>query len=73
MAALIGQLVQVWRTPDDIAVFARQARLVDMNETQLNRAGVPWNRWSREGFPQEPMVSLGPCTVLKDLSSSVSS
>ena len=59
VAAQIGHLLQGGRTPDDIAVFARQAHLLDMIETRLKRAGVPWHRLSREAFPQEPMVSLG--------------
>jgi len=72
-AAQISQLLQIGRTPDDIAVFARQANLLDMIETRLKRAGMPWHRLSREAFPQEPMVSLGTMHRAKDLSSSVSS
>jgi superfamily I DNA/RNA helicase len=59
VAAQISQLLQIGRTPDDIAVFARQANLLDMIETRLKRAGVPCHRLSREEFPQAPMVSLG--------------
>jgi superfamily I DNA/RNA helicase/mRNA-degrading endonuclease RelE of RelBE toxin-antitoxin system len=59
VAAQISQLLRIGRTPDDIAVFARQANLLDMIETRLKRAGVPWHRLSREEFPQAPMVSLG--------------
>jgi superfamily I DNA/RNA helicase len=59
VAAQISQLLQIGRTPDDIAVFARQANLLDMIETRLKRVGVPCHRLSREEFPQAPMVSLG--------------
>jgi hypothetical protein len=59
VAAQISQLLRIGRTPDDIAVFARQANLLDKIETRLKRADMPWHRLSREEFPQAPMVSLG--------------
>jgi superfamily I DNA/RNA helicase len=59
VAAQISQLLRIGRTPDDIAVFARQANLLDMIETRLKRADVSLHRLSREEFPQAPMVSLG--------------
>jgi hypothetical protein len=59
VAAQISQLLQMGRTPDEIAVFARQANLLEVLETRLKRASVPWHRLSREDFPPQPMVSLG--------------
>ena len=59
VAAQISQLLKSGRTPDDIAVFARQANLLGTIETRLKRAGIPWHRLSREAVPQQPGVSLG--------------
>ena len=59
VAAQISHLLQSGRTPDDIAVFAPQAHLLDMIETRLKRAGIPFHRLSREDFPQQPGISLG--------------
>lgn len=55
----IRQLLKLGRTPDEIAIFARQAYLLNMVETRLARANVPFHRLSKEDFPAEPMVSLG--------------
>lgn len=55
----IRQLLKLGRTPDEIAIFARQAYLLNMAETRLTRAGIPFHRLSKEDFPAEPMVSLG--------------
>lgn len=59
VAARIGELLQAGRTPDEIAVFARQARLLEMLETRLRRAAIPHYRLSKEEFPHEPAVNLG--------------
>jgi len=55
----IQQLLKFSRTPDEIAIFARQAYLLSMVETRLKRANIPFHRLSKEDFPAEPMVSLG--------------
>lgn len=55
----IGQLLKLGRTPDEIAVFARQAYLLNMIETRLARAGIASHKMSKEDFPLEPMVSIG--------------
>jgi len=59
VAAQISQLLRSGRTPDDIAVFAPQARFLDVIETRLKRAGIRLHRLSREDFPQQPGISLG--------------
>jgi superfamily I DNA/RNA helicase len=55
----IERLLRQGRAPDEIAVFARQARLLDQIETRLKRAGIPSYRLSKEDFPHEPAVNLG--------------
>jgi superfamily I DNA/RNA helicase len=55
----IERLLRQGLAPDEIAVFARQARLLDQIETRLKRAGVPSYRLSKEDFPHEPAVNLG--------------
>ncbi|MGH9766087.1 MAG: 3'-5' exonuclease [Blastocatellia bacterium] len=55
----IERVLNQGRAPDEIAVFARQARLLDQIETRLKRAGVPSYRLSKEDFPHEPAVNLG--------------
>jgi len=55
----IERVLKQGRAPDEIAVFARQARLLDQIETRLKRAGVPSYRLSKEDFPHEPAVNLG--------------
>lgn len=55
----ITQLLQHGYTPDGLAVFARQARLLEMLETRLTRAHLPWHRLSREDAPSEAAISLG--------------
>lgn len=55
----IQQLLQQGHTPDEIAVFARQAKLLDQIETRLKRAGIPNYRLSKDEFPPDPMVNLG--------------
>lgn len=59
VAEQIGQFIKLGRTPDEIAVFARQAYLLEMMETRLRRSGIPFHRLNKDGFPSEPMVSLG--------------
>lgn len=55
----IGQLLKLGRTPDEVAVFARQAYLLNMVETRLTRAGIPFHKMSKEDHPSEPVVSIG--------------
>lgn len=59
VAEQIQQLLRQGRTPDEIAVFARQAKLLDQIENRLNKAGIPCYRLSKEDFPHEPAVNLG--------------
>ncbi len=59
VAEQTGRLLKMGRAPDEIAVFARQAYLLDMVETRLKRAGIQFHRLSKEDFPSDPMVSLG--------------
>lgn len=53
------QLFRIGRTPDEIGIFARQASLLDMMETRIKRAGLPFCRLSKEDFPEEPAITLG--------------
>jgi superfamily I DNA/RNA helicase len=55
----IQTLLKQGRAPDEISVFARQARLLNQIETRLERAGIPSYRLSKEDFPHEPAVNLG--------------
>lgn len=59
VAEEISRLLEFGRTPDEIAIFARQAYLLDMIETRLRRVSIPFYRMTKEDFPEEPMVSLG--------------
>ncbi len=55
----IESLLSKRRAPDEIGVFARQARLLDQIEGRLKRAGIPYYRLSKEDFPHEPAVNIG--------------
>lgn len=59
VAEQIQQLLQQGRSPDEIAVFARQARNLDQIETRLKRADIPSYRLSKEEAIHDPAVNLG--------------
>ncbi len=59
VAEQIQEFLRQGRTPDEIAVFARQSKLLDQIESRLKKAKIPYYRLSKEGFPDEPAVNLG--------------
>jgi superfamily I DNA/RNA helicase len=59
VCAKIQEFLAQGRTPDEIGVFARQTKLLEMLETRLKRAGIPLYRLSKEEFPHAPAVNLG--------------
>lgn len=59
VAEQIQQFLRQGRAPDEIAVFARQSKLLSQIEDRLKKANVPYYRLSKDDFPQEPAVNLG--------------
>lgn len=55
----IQRVLRQGHAPDEIAVFARQARLLDQIETRLKRVGISSYRLSKDDFPHEPAINLG--------------
>lgn len=59
IVARIESLLEKGRTPDEIAIFARQANLLDRTEKRLTAAGIHWHRLSKDGDASAAAVRTG--------------
>lgn len=58
VVAQIHQVLRQGRTLDEIAVFARQSKMLAQIENFLKRAAIPCYLLNKENFPNEPAVHL---------------